>query len=304
MVSQNKMVQELDDLKSRRNAILLVHNYQVPELQDVADFRGDSLGLSRKAAESDADVIVFCGVHFMAETASILCREKTVLIPDLHCGCPMADMIDAEQLRALKREHPGAVVVCYVNSSAEVKAESDLCCTSANSQEIVNSVGKDRSIIFVPDRFLGTYTASQTGRDLILWDGYCPVHANMSPEDIARARREHPGAAIVVHPECGPEVTEKADAVESTSGMCRFSGKTKANEIVVGTEVGMIYRLQTDYPDKSFYPLLKSAECAGMKRNSFQKVVFALREMQHKVKVPEDIAERAEDAINAMVQAG
>ena len=306
------IVREIAEWKDRRNAVLLVHNYQRPELQDEADFLGDSLGLSRQAAESDADVIVFCGVHFMAETASVLCPDRTVLIPDPESGCPMANMIDAAQLRAMKQKHPDAVVVCYVNSTAEVKAQSNLCCTSANATDVVNSVEAGREIIFVPDKYLGAWTAAQTGRDLILWEGYCPTHACITPEDVERARREHPDAAVVVHPECEPEVSAMADpevarladAVESTSGMCRFAAESDAAEFLVGTEIGMLYRLQKDNPGKEFYPVSASAVCSNMKRNTLEKVLWSLQDMQHEVTVPPQVAERARGAIEAMVRIG
>jgi len=301
MVESEQLIEQIAELKERRNAVLLVHNYQRPELQDIADHLGDSLGLSRTAAGTDADVIVFCGVHFMAESASILCPDKTVLIPDPASGCPMADMITADQLRALKRQHPDATVVCYVNSSAEVKAESDLCCTSANASSIVGSVPADREIIFVPDRYLGTYTGAQTGREMILWDGYCPVHVGITAEDIQRARSEHPGAVVVVHPECTPEVTCLADAVESTSGMVRFAAQTGADCVIVGTEVGMLHRLRKENPGKTFVPASKSAVCEDMKRHTLQSVVASLREMKHVVDVPPDVRDRARRAIEAMV---
>ena len=301
VVESQQIIQQIAELKARRKAVLLVHNYQRPELQDIADHLGDSLGLSRTAAGTDAEVIVFCGVHFMAETASILCPDKTVLIPDPASGCPMADMITAEQLRELKRQHPAAVVVCYVNSSAEVKAESDLCCTSANASRIVESVPADKEIIFVPDRYLGTYTAAQTGREMILWDGYCPVHVGITANDVRQARQEHPGAAVVVHPECTPEVTALADAVESTSGMVRFAAQTDADCVIVGTEVGMLHRLRKENPSKTFVPALKTAVCEDMKRHTLASVLASLREMKHVVEVPADVRERARRAIEAMV---
>ncbi len=259
-------VQErIADLKVRRNAVILAHNYQLPQVQDIADFRGDSLGLSRKAAGVGADVIVFCGVRFMAETASILSPDKTVLMPDERAGCPMADMIDVAQLAELKRRHPEAVVVCYVNSTAEVKAASDLCCTSANACEVVSSVEPGREIIFVPDKYLGAYVAAQIGRDLILWDGYCASHVAIRPEHIEKARTECPQAAVMVHPECTPDVTRMADAVLSTSGMLRFARESRARDIIVGTEVGLLYRLRRENPDKRFLPAFEGAVCRTMK---------------------------------------
>jgi len=296
--------ERIAEWKSRRNAILLVHNYQLPEVQDVADYVGDSLELSRKAAASRAEVIVFCGVHFMAETASILCPDGTVLLPDPRSDCPMARMITAPRLRELKRRHPGAVVVCYVNSTADVKAESDLCCTSANAQEVVESIPPDREIIFVPDKYLGAYTAARTGRELVLWEGYCPTHACITPQDIERARAEHPGAAVMVHPECLPEVCALADVVASTSGMCRFARESHACEFVVGTEVGLLHRLRKENPDKLFWPASEAAVCANMKRNTLEKVLWALESMEHEVRVEPQVRERAMSAIEAMVSAG
>ncbi|MFP4176404.1 MAG: quinolinate synthase NadA [Candidatus Brocadiia bacterium] len=304
MMSTGTIEDRIEELKERRNAVLLVHNYQRPELQEMADYLGDSLGLSREAAHSDAEVIVFCGVHFMAETASILCPDKTVLIPDPKSGCPMADMVTAEELRELKREHPDAVVVCYVNSTAEVKAESDLCCTSANATQIVESIDPDRPVIFVPDKYLGRWTALKTGRDLILWEGYCSTHASITPTDVERAREKHPDAEVVVHPECLTEVSRMADAVESTSGMCRFAARTQAEEIIVGTEIGLIERLRRENPDKTFYPVTSAAVCPNMKLHTPEKVLWSLEEMETRVSVSDDIAQRARGAIDAMVEIG
>lgn len=216
-----ELVEKILALKKRRNAVILAHNYQLGEVQDIADFVGDSLELSQNAAKTDASVIVFCGVHFMAETASILCPDKVVLLPDMNAGCPMADMITAERLRAKKKEHPRAVVVCYINSSAEVKAESDICCTSANAVGVIESLGA-REIIFVPDKYLGHYVSARTGKKMILWPGFCPTHVRIKPERIKELKREYPQAKIVVHPECTPEVIALADEVFSTSGMCRY----------------------------------------------------------------------------------
>mgnify|MGYP001101788105 CR=1 FL=1 len=304
MSTAQSIAERVRELKARRNAVILVHNYQLPEVQDIADFLGDSLGLSRSAAKADGDVIVFCGVHFMAETASILCPQKTVLMPDLRSDCPMARMITAEELRALKRRHPQAVVVCYVNSTAEVKAESDLCCTSANAVEIVGAIEPGRPVIFVPDKYLGAYASAQAGRELILWEGYCPTHACILPEDVERARAEHPEAVVMVHPECLPEVCALADAVESTSGMCRFARQTHARQIAVGTEVGLLYRLRRENPQKDFYPLCEAAVCPNMKRNTLEKVLWSLEEMQHEIRVPEPVRALARHAIEAMVSTG
>jgi quinolinate synthase len=295
------IVQKISGLKKQKKAVILVHNYQPPEVQDIADFLGDSLGLSQKAAETDAKVIVFCGVHFMAETASILCPDKVVLIPDISAGCPMADMIDAESLRELKKQHPDAVVVAYVNTTAEVKAESDICCTSANAVKIVSSL-PEKKIIFIPDKYLGQYVASQTGREMIFWEGYCPVHVKILADDIKRVKKEHPEAEVIVHPECTPEVIAMADKVFSTSGMCNYARETRSKEIIIGTEVGIIYRLQKENPDKKFYPASEGAICENMKKNSLEKVLWSLEEMKYEVKVEEKIRQKAKKAIDKMLQ--
>jgi len=237
----------------------------------------------------------------MAETASILSPDKIVLMPNVNAGCPMADMIDAEGLRKLKREYPDAVVVAYVNTSAEVKAESDICCTSANAVKIVNSLPA-KKIIFIPDKYLGQYVAGQTNKEIIFWEGYCPVHVKILANDILRAKREHPEAEVIVHPECTPDVIALADKVFSTSGMCNYGRKTKSKEIIVGTEVGIIYRLQKENPDKKFYPASKRAVCENMKKNSLEKVLWSLEEMKHEVKVEEKIRQKAKKAIDRMLE--
>ncbi|MFA4837039.1 MAG: quinolinate synthase NadA, partial [Dehalococcoidia bacterium] len=291
------------DLKRRRNAVILAHNYQRGEVQDIADFVGDSLELSQKAAKTNADVIVFCGVHFMAETASIICPDKTVLLPDAHAGCPMADMITADALRKKKAEHPGAKVVCYVNSSAEVKAESDICCTSANAVRIVAGFPKDTEIIFVPDQYLGHYAASKAGREVIPWPGYCPTHARIIPQDIEWLRREYPNAKVVVHPECRPDIIALADEVGSTSGIIRYAGRDDVQELIVGTEMGIIHRLKKENPSKKFIPISEHAVCPNMKRITLEKVLWSLEEMAPKVKVSEDIRLRARAAVDRMLDA-
>jgi len=304
MSLNDSMMVKIRELAAERKAVILAHNYQLPAVQEVADFSGDSLELSRKAADADAEVIVFCGVQFMAETASILCPDKTVLLPEPEAGCPMADMITAEQLRDLKARNPEAVVVCYVNSTAEVKAESDLCCTSANACEVIGSVEPDRPIIFVPDKYLGMYAAAQTGRDLILWQGYCPIHVAITPGRVQRAKAEHPGAVLMVHPECIPPVTRMADAVRSTSGMCRFARDSDARQFIVGTEIGLLYRLRKENPEKEFFPASEAAVCPNMKRNTLEKVLWCLEDLRHEVRVSEDVRTRARRALDAMVGAG
>jgi quinolinate synthase len=287
-------------LKRERNAVILSHNYQIGEVQDIADFIGDSLELSQKAAKTDADVVVFCGVHFMAETASIICPDKTVLLPDRNAGCPMADMITAEQLKQEKRKLPGAAVVCYVNTTAEVKAESDICCTSANAVKIVESVDNDE-ILFIPDQYLGLYVSTQTKKKMHFWPGYCPTHAKIQPEDIMKLRKEYPKAKAVVHPECRPEVIALADAVLSTGGMIRYARREDVREIIVGTESGIIHRLQKENPGKKFIPVSKKAICPNMKLINLEKILWALEDMAPEVKVPEPTRTRAKSAVDKML---
>jgi quinolinate synthase len=304
----DNLEKKIDELKKKRNAVILAHNYQLPEVQDVADFRGDSLELSRMAAKTDAKVLVFCGVHFMAETASILCPQKLVIMPDLFAGCPMANMITVDQLKKLKKEHPKAVVVGYVNTSAEVKAELDICCTSTNAVAVVNAIIKDSAegakeeIIFVPDKYLADYVSKQTGRKLISWNGFCPTHVKILPEDIKREKKFHPKAKVMVHPECLPQVVALADAVLSTSKMCQFARETEAKEIIVGTEVGLIHRLKEDNPTKEFYPATERAVCPNMKRTTQEKILWALEELKEEVRVPDEIRSRARIAIDKMLE--
>ena len=295
------LVENILQLKRQRNAVILAHNYQLGEVQEIADFSGDSLELSQRAAETDADVIVFCGVLFMAETASILCPDKTVLLPHVHAGCPMADMITAEKLRRKRDEHPKATVVCYVNSPAEVKAESDVCCTSANAVDVVQSLPDADEILFVPDQYLGHFAASQTGRDLLLWPGFCPTHVRIQAGDFLRLRKEYPQAEVVVHPECRPDVTALADEVLSTGGICRYARESQATEIIVGTEIGMLHRLRKENPNKRFIAVSEQAVCPTMKLITLETVLWALEEMAHEVKVPEEIRVRARSAVDRML---
>jgi len=294
------LVEQLNRLKKERNAIILVHNYQRVEVQDIGDFVGDSLELSQKAAGTDADVIVFCGVQFMAETAAILCPDRTVLLPDAHAGCPMADMITAEKLREKKREFPGATVVCYVNSGADVKAESDICCTSANAVKVIESLDSNE-ILFVPDQYLGHYASTQTEKKIHLWPGYCPTHIRIRREDIIQKKKEHPQAKVVVHPECRPEVIEMADAVLSTGGICRYAARPDVRELIVGTEVGIIHRLQQENPDTKFIPASERAVCPNMKLITLEKVLWSLKEMTPRVTVPEPVRIRALQAVDRML---
>lgn len=300
-MSDRELIERIGQLKRERNAVILVHNYQPAGIQKIADFLGDSLDLSRKAAAVSEETIVFCGVRFMAETAAILSPEKTVLLPAPDAGCPMADMITAEGLRSFQEKHPGAVTVAYVNSSAAVKAETDLCCTSANAPAVIRSIPEGKEIIFVPDRCLGEWTMRQTGRKLILYPGFCPVHQQLSAEDIARQRELRPGALVMVHPECPPEVTAAADEVLSTSGMVRAAGESGREEFVVGTEVDMVTRLERDFPGKKFYPASDRLVCPDMKKITLEKVLKSLEEDRPRVTVPEKIRRRALRAVEAMV---
>ena len=294
------LLREIQKYKDQRKAVILAHNYQAPDIQDAADFTGDSLELARKATEVTAEVIVFCGVHFMAETAAILNPGKTVLMPDARAGCPMADMLTGEQLRGFKAAHPGAKVVCYVNSTAEVKAESDCCCTSGNAAKIVAHYANDE-VLFVPDQHLGSVVEEQLGRKLVLWPGYCPTHARINPKDILDLKAAHPQALALAHPECPKPVRVVADHVLSTGQMCKFVAENPATEFIVATEEGLIHRLKKDNPAKTFYRVSPFAVCPNMKRNTLEKVLFCLRDMQPVVKVDPAIAARARRSIAQML---
>lgn len=307
---------DIRDLARERNAVILAHNYERPEVQDVADFVGDSLGLSREAAKTKAETIVFCGVHFMAETAAILSPEKTVLLPDLAAGCSLAATINAEQLRAWKAEHPGAVVVSYVNTTAEVKAESDYCCTSGNAVEVVNSIPADQEILFLPDLYLGAHVRRVSGRGNIhVWMGECHVHAGIDPEHINRERMTHPNAEFLVHPECGcatavveaisaGDVDSKNAHILSTEGMIRRPSQSDADEFIVATEVGILHRLRRENPTKKFFPANRAAVCAYMKVTTLPIVMRALERMEHRITVAPDVAAKARRAIERMVAIG
>jgi len=296
--------EEIKSLKRERNAIILAHNYQPGEVQDIADFTGDSLELARKAATVSEETIVFCGVHFMAETAAILNPAKTVLIPTPDAGCPMADMINGDQLRQLKAKHPSAKVLCYVNSTAEIKAESDCCVTSSNALAVARSFPAEQEIIFVPDQHLGAFTAEQLGRAFILWPGFCPTHAWMTDEHIRRTRAAHPGAPVLVHPECTKAVRDAADHVLSTGGMCRHVQRRSEPRFIIGTETGILHRLQKENPDKTFVPLLETAVCVNMKKTTLETVLWSLRDNQTIVTVPTPVAAPARRAIEAMLALG
>jgi len=308
--------QQIRSLAAERNAVILAHNYERPEVQDVADVVGDSLGLSREAARTTADVIVFCGVHFMAETAAILSPEKTVLLPDLRAGCSLAATIDADQLREWKAEHPGAVVVSYVNTTAEVKAETDYCCTSGNAVEIVNAIPADREILFLPDMFLGAHVRRVTGRtNMHVWMGECHVHAGITPQRVAEQRAAHPEAEFLIHPECGcstslleamsaGDIDPTGVQILSTEGMIRRPAQSPASEFIVATEVGILYRLRKAYPDRQFLAADDRASCQFMKVTTLPAVLNSLQKLEHRITVPPDIASRARLAIDRMVSIG
>ena len=291
---------EIIHLKKHRKAIILAHNYQIDEVQEIADYTGDSFGLSKLAASTDAHVIVFCGVHFMAESASILSPNKIVLLPDKNAGCPLADTITAEALREKKKEFPKAAVVCYVNSSAEVKAESNICCTSSNAVNIVNSL-EQKQVLFVPDRNLANYVAEKTDKEIIPWDGYCITHHRVKAGDIQKVRQNHPDGVIVVHPECQPDVVALADHVGSTSEILRFARESKSEKIIVGTEMGMLYRLKKENPHKQFYLLSQGLICPNMKMTSLPKIKDALETMEPQIKVDGSVRQAAYKALNRML---
>jgi len=299
--SDSFYIEKIQKLRKERNAVILAHNYQRSEVQDLADFVGDSLGLSQKAASTSADVIVFCGVHFMAETAAVLAPKKTVLLPDMQAGCPMADMITAEGLIEKKKEHPGAVVVCYVNSSADIKAESDICCTSSNAVKVVESIDKGKEILFVPDKHLGRFAASKTGRDIIYWDGYCPTHLRMTTKDILEVKKKHPAAKILVHPECDLEVIDLADEALSTAGILKYVDKSADREFIIGTEFGLIHRLEKNHPDKKFYLASQKLICPNMKLTTLDKIADVLENMSNRITVSEDIRKKAVNSLDKML---
>jgi quinolinate synthase len=299
---KNSLIEKIHQLKTRRRAVILAHNYQLPEIQTIADFTGDSLGLSIAASKTDAEVIVFCGVRFMAETAAILSPTKIVLLPEKDAGCPMADMITADQLRQLKKQHPDSIVVCYVNSTADVKAESDYCCTSSNAVEIVHSLPKDKSVIFVPDRHLGQFTAQKTGRKLILWPGYCTSHVIITEDDIKNAKSKYPDAIVLAHPECTEPVRLLADQVLSTGQMLKFVKNSPAKRFIIATEVGIIHPLKKQRPDAEFMPASERAVCPNMKKITLEKILWSLEDLKFKITVPEDIRLKAKSALDKMIK--
>jgi len=297
------LLEKINKLKKDRNAVILVHNYQIGEVQDIADYIGDSLGLSIQASKTKADTIVFCGVHFMAETAAIVNPKKTVIMPDLNAGCPMADMITAEELIAEKKKFPEATVVTYVNSSAAVKAESDICCTSANAVKVVRSLKDSQEILFIPDMYLGNYVSKKVpDKKFIFWNGYCPTHVAILVEDIKKLKEKYPDAEVLVHPECRPDVVDLADKVLSTGGMVREAKASKAKKFIIGTEFGIIHRLKKENPEKEFISASKNAICPNMKLTTLEKILWSLEEMKNRVTVPEAISSRARVAIERMLK--
>jgi len=297
-----ELVKRITDLKKQRNAVILAHSYERPEVQDIADYVGDSLELSRLAAKTDADVIVFCSVHFMAETAKILSPQKRVLLPAAEAGCPLADMITPDQLREAKAQHPGAAVVAYVNCSAEIKALSDYCCTSANALQVVENV-PEKDILFVPDQHLGRWVQKHSAKNLILWNGCCPTHQRMKVKDILDCKAQHPGAEVVVHPEASEDICNMADAVLSTSQMLRYCQQSQSTTFIIGTEMGLLHRLRKTMPEKTFVQPSKSLLCPNMKMTQLEDVYDALKEMKHEIEIPEEIRVAAMRSLDAMMAA-
>lgn len=297
-----ELSEKINKLKRERNAVILAHFYQRPEVQDVADIIGDSLALSQQAASTDAEIIVFCGVHFMAESASILSPDKIVVLPDQNAGCPMADMVDAVQLERKKEEIPEALVVCYVNTSADVKAKCDIACTSANAVRVVESLPEDRPILFVPDKNLGHYIVTKTGRDMILWEGCCNTHDRLTTRDVLEAKKAHPEALVLVHPECRPEVVALADKVASTAGMINFACESDAREFIVCTENGILHPLNKRCPDKKFYMASEKLVCPNMKKTTLDKVYQALVTLEPRVTVSDEIREQSIACLEKMLE--
>jgi len=300
MSNFNEIRGKITELKKELRAVIVAHNYQRPEVQDIADFVGDSLELSRQCVEMEAETIVFCGVLFMAETAAILNSERTVLLSENSAGCPLADMVSVEALRQWKQRYPKAAVVCYINSSAEVKAESDICCTSANGVKVVESVANN-DILFIPDYNLGHYISTQTKKNIILYPGFCYVHQRIKPEQVEVAKSYHPEAKVLVHPECQPEVIALADAALSTSQMLRYAKASEHNSFIIGTEEGLLHRLRQENPEKSFYLISRSQVCANMKRNTLETLAQTMELRQNRITVPEEVRLKAKQAIDRML---
>jgi quinolinate synthase len=302
LMTSEELAEKILELKKERNATIVAHNYQLDEIQEIADLVGDSYALSKYCAEDSSEVIVFCGVHFMAESAKILSPHKTVLLPEIDAGCPMADMVTAEALREKKKLHPGAVVVCYINSSAEVKAESDICCTSSNAVKIIKSI-KEKDIIFVPDKNLGSNIAKQVPeKNIILWEGCCEVHNKITISDVKKAKELHPDATVLVHPECPPEVVAMADYVGSTTGIIEYAKKSDEKKFIIGTEMGVLYKLKKDNPDKEFHMVHPEFVCPDMKKTTMLSVYNALNEMKHVIELDEEIRLKAKTCLDRMLE--
>ena len=298
----DRVANKIKELKHKRNAVILAHTYQRPEIQDIADFVGDSLDLSLKVKSSNAKVVVFCGVRFMAETAKLISPEKTVLLPELSAGCPMADMITADELREIKKKYPDYSVVTYVNSTAEVKAESDICCTSSNAVKIVSSIPKEKGVIFIPDANLGSYVKSQLKREnMVLWPGYCSIHANITEEEVLELKAKHKSAVVFAHPECKTQVLSHADYILSTSAMIKKASEIKGKEIIIVTEQGILHPLKKSCPDKTFYSIQK-AVCPNMKKTTVDLVLESLELMQHNITLDEVILKKARRAVERMLE--
>ncbi|MFW5981763.1 MAG: quinolinate synthase NadA [Halanaerobiaceae bacterium] len=296
-----EIIKQIEELKEKRNAIILAHYYQVDEVQDIADYLGDSFGLSQKAATTDADLIVFCGVKFMGESAKILSPDKTVLLPEKMAACPMADMVDADSLRKMKEKYPEHTVVTYVNSSAEVKAESDVCCTSSNALKIVEAIDNDK-ILFVPDQNLGSYVANRTDKEVVVWDGYCNTHHRVELDEIQKVKELHPDAPILIHPEAKPEVLALADYAGSTAGILKYARESSADTLIIGTEQGILHQLKKENPEKTFYILSSKLICPNMKKINLEKVLNALLNLETKVEIDESVRDKAYQALNKMLE--
>lgn len=296
------LVEKIDELKRKRNAAILAHNYQLPEVQDIADFVGDSLELAQVSAKTDAKVVVLCGVRFMAETAAIINPKKTILMPDRSAGCPMAEMVNAKKVKELKKQHPKAAVVCYVNSTVEVKAESDICCTSSNAQKVVESLRDHKQIIFVPDKYLGHFLSLSSDKEFILANGYCPTHAKISPRLIDELKIKYKNAEVLVHGECTPDVKEKADKILSTGKMCSYVKNSSGKDFIIGTEREIIHRMRKENPEKNLMQASPLAVCPNMKKNNLEKIANVLENMENKVEVDKNIGEKARLCIDRMLK--
>lgn len=302
--TESSLTKKIQELKKRRNAVIVAHNYQLGEVQDIADFVGDSLAMAKYGAKTNSKVIVVCGVHFMAESAAILSPEKTVLIPDLEAGCSLAECVTVDELKAWKKEHPNVLVVTYVNTSADIKAESDICCTSTNALKIVESLPKEKEILFIPDMYLGHWLKTQTNRKIYLWNGSCHTHVRIRPELISKLKKEHPKAELLMHPECGCLTASMhlADKILSTDGILKRAKESPAKEFIIATETGIIYRLKKENPEKCFYPAAEEATCEFMKRITLEKILWSLEDMKYHITVPEEIALKAKKSLEKMME--